>query len=123
MAHAFSPGYSNEPFATLVQEYPAEDVLPPTAGPLSPAGAATSPLGNGKSRLDALPHVQAQRTGCDANTTRATITTTVPFPARPWLTTGPEPGTEDPAPGPPAGPGTRPDAGRSAAHEETRHGA
>ena len=63
MAQAFCPGYSNEPFATLVQEYPAEDVLPPTAGPLSPAGAATSPLGNGKSRLDALPHVQAQRTG------------------------------------------------------------
>ncbi len=164
MAHAFCPGYSNEPFATLVPEYPAEDVFPPrdfrsqwgplarrgrldgsarvlvigqdpaghptfresasAAGQLSPAGATASLLGNWKPRLDVSPQgVQAQRTGREAKTKRATITTTVPVSARPWLTRGRVPGTEDPAPGPPAGPATRPDAGRSAAHEETRHGA
>jgi hypothetical protein len=30
MPHAFDPGYHDEPFRTLVQDYPAEDVYPPT---------------------------------------------------------------------------------------------
>ena len=30
MPHPFDPGYHDEPFRTLVQDYPAEDVYPPS---------------------------------------------------------------------------------------------
>ena len=70
----------------------------------------------------------AQRTGPDAGSKRATITTTIPVAARTWAHRSADPGTEDPTPSPDAGPPPSPDAGPTPspdaapfAAEETHH--